>query len=310
MNDERRIYQLTATQHGVATRAQLHDIGITDGQIRSGLAKGRLERMHRGAYRVGGTRTTPQQRALGACLAVDGLVAASHRSAAGLWGIELEGADLTEISVATSRSARLAPGPSVLVHRSVDLTCDQVIRRAGVPVTDPMRTLVDLGAVVRATVVEDALDDLVGRKVVTVRGVRSRLERLAARGRSGGGVLREVLDRRTVAELTMSRSRLEALLRRLCRDAGLPDPVFQHPVRLGGRNRRIDFAFPELMIAIEVDGYESHSRYDVFEDDRVRGNDLELAGWTVLRFTWHQLTQRPDYVVAVLRAALAHAAAA
>jgi very-short-patch-repair endonuclease len=309
MHDERRIYQLTAGQHGVATRAQLHDIGVTDDQIRSRLAKGRLERMYRGVYRVGGTRTTTLQLALGACLAVDGLVAASHRTAAAIWGVELDGVDLTEISVIPTRSARLAPGPSVLVHRSVDLTFDQVTRRAGVPVTDPMRTLVDLGSVVRATVVEDALDDLVGRKVLTISGVRSRLERLAARGRSGCGVLREVLDQRTAAELTMSRTRLESLLRRVCRDAGLPDPVFQHPVRLGGRNRRIDFAFPELMIAIEVDGYESHSRYDVFEDDRVRGNELELGGWTVLRFTWHQLTKCPGYVVAVLRAALAQVAA-
>jgi len=309
MIDERRIYQLTAGQHGLATRAQLRDLGLTDDQIRSRRAKGRFEQVHRGVYRVGGTRATAQQLAIGACLAVDGLVAASHRTAAAIWGVDLEGAGLTEISVTPTRSARLSLGPSVLVHRSVDLTTDQVVRRGGVPVTDPMRTLVDLGAVMRVIEVEDALDDLVGRKVVTIGGVRARLERLAARGRSGCGVLREILDHRTDVELTMSRTRLESLLRRVCRDAGLPDPVFQHPVRLGGRNRRIDFAFPDLMIAIEVDGYESHSRYAVFEDDRVRGNELELAGWTVLRFTWHQLTQRPDYVVAVLRSALAQAAA-
>jgi very-short-patch-repair endonuclease len=154
-------------------------------------------------------------------------------------------------------------------------------------------------------VVEHALDDLVGAKLVTFRAVRSTLERLAAKGRSGCGVLREILDRRTGPELTMHRSRLEARLSELADRAGLPTAEFQFGILLGGRRRRIDFAFPMLQVAIEVDGYASHSRYATFEDDRVRGNELELAGWTVLRFTWSQVVNRPDYVVRVLRAVLA-----
>ena len=77
---------------------------------------------------------------------------------------------------------------------------------------------------------------------------------------------------------------------------------------LGGRQRRIDFAIPSVRVAIEVDGYESHTRWDVFQDDRVRGNELELAGWMVLHFTWHQLTRRPDYVIRVLTQAIRLAA--
>ena len=194
------------------------------------------------------------------------------------------------------------------IHRSLDLASSHIVRRRGVPVTTPLRLLVDLGAVVPQRAVEDALDDLVGRRIVTVAGVRRTLEQLAARGRSGCGVLREVLERRTGAELTMGRTRLEARLIDLCRQSSLEEPEFQYRVRLCGRNRRIDFALPQLRIAIEVDGYESHSRYDVFQDDRVRANELELAGWTVLRFTWHQLTERPDYVLGVLRRAIAAAA--
>ena len=105
-----------------------------------------------------------------------------------------------------------------------------------------------------------------------------------------------------------SRTRLEALLFDLAGRAGLPELVFQHPVLVGGRWRRIDFAFPALHLAIEVDGYESHARYDVFEDDRVRGNELTLAGWTVIHFTWDQLRHRPDYVLRTLCRVLAEAA--
>ena len=77
---------------------------------------------------------------------------------------------------------------------------------------------------------------------------------------------------------------------------------------MSGRRRRIDFAFPSLRIAIEVDGYQFHTQWAVFQDDRVRGNELELVGWTVLHFTWHQLTRQPDYVIEVLSRALRQAA--
>ncbi len=96
---------------------------------------------------------------------------------------------------------------------------------------------------------------------------------------------------------------------RLCRSAGLAEPVFQYEVVIDGKRRRLDFAYPGIRVAIEVDGYGSHSRYHVFEDDRARANGLELAGWVVLRFTWTQVTEQPDYVIGVLTAALAALAA-
>jgi very-short-patch-repair endonuclease len=66
----------------------------------------------------------------------------------------------------------------------------------------------------------------------------------------------------------------------------------------------LDFAFPAERIAIEVDGWAWHSDVERFRHDRRRQNVLVLAGWTVLRFTWHDLTVRPDTVTAQIRAAL------
>ena len=74
---------------------------------------------------------------------------------------------------------------------------------------------------------------------------------------------------------------------------------------LGRAVAELDFAFPELKICIEVDGYEAHSGRAAFTRDRRRQNTLELDGWLVLRFTWHQIVHEPEWVLAQVRAAIA-----
>lgn len=66
----------------------------------------------------------------------------------------------------------------------------------------------------------------------------------------------------------------------------------------------IDLAFVAHRVAIEVDGYEVHSRRPQFEHDRRKWSDLTAAGWVVLHFTWHQVTEEPDWVIATVRATL------
>ena len=58
-----------------------------------------------------------------------------------------------------------------------------------------------------------------------------------------------------------------------------------HPVVVGGRRRVIDFAWPDHGVAVEFDGFEAHSSRRVFDDDRVRQNDLVDEGWRVYRLT-------------------------
>jgi hypothetical protein len=62
-----------------------------------------------------------------------------------------------------------------------------------------------------------------------------------------------------------------------------------------------DLVFPAERLVIKVDGRPHHVTPDRFERDRYRQNRLVEAGWTVLRFTWRDLTQRPGYVIATLR---------
>jgi very-short-patch-repair endonuclease len=192
----------------------------------------------------------------------------------------------------------------VIVHRSTDLDSSGTVVKAGVPITDPARTILDLGAVVPARKVEAALECALGRRLVTVAGLRVVLEAVGRRGRRGTGVLRALLELRSDAA-GVTESVLEERMLRLLRDHSLPLPVTQHEVRAGGRLLgRVDFAYPLRRVAIEVDGYESHSSLDAFRRDRARQNELVAAGWTVLRFTWHDVVHRPEHVASVLRRVL------
>lgn len=62
----------------------------------------------------------------------------------------------------------------------------------------------------------------------------------------------------------------------------------------------LDIALPDRRIAIEIDGWAYHSDVDRFQRDRSRQNALVALGWTILRFTWADLTQRPGYVRAMV----------
>jgi len=100
------------------------------------------------------------------------------------------------------------------------------------------------------------------------------------------------------------------VLHRLLRSAGLIGWLPNYPVRLGGQSVVLDVAFPTTRLAIEVDGLVWHVDPARFQRDRTRQNELVTAGWTVLRFTWADLTERPDHVVAVVRSTLDRLSAA
>ena len=94
---------------------------------------------------------------------------------------------------------------------------------------------------------------------------------------------------------------------RLLRRAGVTGWVANFLVLTadGVAKAELDFAFPDLRICIEVDGRAAHSGGRAFDRDRRRQNDLSLDGWLVLRFTWHQIVNEPEWVIGQIRLAIA-----
>jgi very-short-patch-repair endonuclease len=82
--------------------------------------------------------------------------------------------------------------------------------------------------------------------------------------------------------------------------AGIRGWKANHPIA----GYKADFAFVGVKVAIEVDGLAFHSDPDDFNRDRKKQNAMRLAGWKVLLFTWLDLTEYPERVIAEIRQAL------
>jgi hypothetical protein len=70
---------------------------------------------------------------------------------------------------------------------------------------------------------------------------------------------------------------------------------------------RVDFAYPDLMIAIECDGKKHHFGARDWERDIERRSKLAALGWKVIHISWDMLTKRPDELLALLREMLGRA---
>lgn len=228
---------------------------------------------------------------------------ASHRTAAALWELDGSRRGAPEVSVPPDRWYRR---PGVRSHRSVDLHRVRPVRRSGIPTTPIERTLLDLCAVAPGTAIQLAIDDARRRGLTDWDRLLHCMLLHSRRGRTGVGKLRTILDGH-LAEVAATDSGFERLVYVRLVEAGLPRPVLQHEVHIGGRTHRLDLAYPEVKLGIELDG-NIHLRRDVWERDHARQNALLLAGWTILRFTWRDYTDHQSRLVREVRAALSHLA--
>jgi very-short-patch-repair endonuclease len=67
---------------------------------------------------------------------------------------------------------------------------------------------------------------------------------------------------------------------------------------------RVDCLWREAKVIVELDGRRFHGGAMARDADRRRDNRLFAGGWTVLRFTWWDIQERPDEVVGLVRRAL------
>ena len=292
------IWELVGRQHGVIARRQLLALGLAPRQIEQRIASGRLHPAWRGIYAVGRPQLDRRGRWMGAVLACGPEAVLSHSSAAALWGFGPDHDDPMEVSVPAARRGRR---PGIRVHRRAASVLGDITIWDGIPLTSPVRTLVDLATRLRPMQLERAVNeaDKLGRVQADVL-----LASLGAhRGEPGVAPLRRLLE---PSSFRLTDSALEQRMKRLARAVGLPVPETQAWVN----GFRVDFFWAELGIVLEADGLRYHRTASQQKRGLERDQAHLAAGMWPLRFSHWQISRDPAHVQKVLRSTVIRAEAA
>ncbi len=271
---------IAVRQHGLVTKAQAMKSGLTEWQIRQRISTGIWLVLRPGVYAVAGMPPTWEQAACAVVLACRDVIA-SHWTAARLLGCKVPW-DVESIEV-TGPNPRWVRLPGVIGHRSYHLFDPDRTRRLAIACTSAPRLIVDLSCRLDARSLGRICDDLQRRKLLTLGEVARCAKRLPPAPGRAPSVVHAMLARRW-AGYVPGDSDFETRVLRLIAAAGLPLPRQQHRVVLQGKRRYIDICYPEIMLAIEVQGPQHDMAWQ--EDyDAIRGNELVLLGWRVIEIT-------------------------
>lgn len=274
-------------QDGVITLAQARNAGLSQDAVERRVRSGAWRRCSRGVYFVDDRPFTDAARIRAEVWSYGRAATACGVAAAWWHGIISAAPDHVEVTVPLSKGSRSRWASSV---RRRDLASADIVLRRSLRVTAiPLTVLEAVASTHSRAIMDSALQRGVSLDQLHTAHVRNARRHGAT---LAGRFLREASDG--------ARSEAERLLIRLLRAAKISGWRANYPV--GGYV--VDVAFPEQKVAIEVDGWAFHNDRAAFQHDRTRQNRISLNGWKVLRFTWLDLTEHPQRVIAEIAAAI------
>lgn len=273
---------------GVITLMQARAAGLSQDAVDYRVRSGHWLRCARGVYFVDDRPFTESARIRVGVWSYGTAAAASGLAAAWWHGITKFTPEIVEVTV--PRASRLQFRRDTKLRRR-DLGPSDVVERRALRVTSLPLTVVEAAA--RKGGGAKLMDSALQRHVELRELWRAHLRN---KGRHGSPAARRLL----MAAADGARSEAERLLVKLLREAGISG--WKANRRVG--RYVIDVAFPGLKLAIETDGWAFHSDQEDFQHDRVKQNEIALLGWQVLRFTWLDLTEYPQRVIAEIRFAI------
>ena len=291
-----RCLGISLRQHDVFSLDQALACGATKDILYRACRAGKLTRPLARVYSIAGARPTWKHHLMSLCLWANGL--ASHRSAAALW--QLDGCEPGHLDIVTT-ARRDRPFAAARIHQVIEIPECDITQVDSIPVTSPSRTLLDLASVVDDGTLELAMEDALRRRLTSIPRLKWQLQRMGRTGRSGTARLRRVMEERGNQERS-TESALETRFARWLRSTPLPPPVRQLPVKTSQRSVRIDFAYPDERVAIEVDSYRYHSGRAQWYRDRTKARLLQSQGWTVISVAQEDLAEPAPLEEVIARA--------
>ena len=273
------IDDLARMQLSLVTREQLLDAGFSPSTVATLLRSRALRPVRPRVYATFGSIRDWHQEVMATVLLVGQGAVASHASAARLWEFVHRPEDRVDVLSRSDFGSRRRG-----VHRTTILPDEDVSVRSGIPCTSFERTLCDCTTLLSAFQLSRVLDDGLRRGDASL----ARLLRCVARLDSGPGrrlgVIKALLSQRD-ASFNPGGSASELHVLQVVREAGLPAPVQQFPVRVGDQSYVLDFAWPDRRVFAEYYGLAVHSGASAVARDSARLTALAGAGWHPLVFT-------------------------
>lgn len=288
--------ELARFRHGIVGWAEVRALGFSTRSIHARIDRGSWSRIGRALvirdlYIPGDLSTA---WALHIHAGPDSGV--SGPAAARLQGWNIVGSDHLLLSPSPVRAP---DGWDITVVRRLG---PELVRRNGLPPLAPrLDALTDTLICRSERGARELLDYALQQRWIDADDLASLIDKRSGRGRKGLSRLRLLHERAASGSRSEAEQRMGRLL---SRTSGNWVPNYAVLGEHGQVVAEIDFADPELKIAIEVDGRAFHSDRRSFERDRERQNMLVIRGWIVLRFTWERLVNDPEGVVAEIRAAI------
>ena len=273
---------------GVITLNQALDCGLSFSAVSRRVQSGHWTRFAKGVYCVNDQAFTTAALIRATVWSYGGLASASGAAAAWWHGLTADPPAVVEVTVPRNSHGRRRPRTRV---RRRDLKPTDVVEHRGLRVTSLELTTIE--AAVRRDGSPTIMDTALQRHTELPHLWRAHLSN---KGRHGAPRARMMLQ----AARDGAHSHAERVFIRLLRQHNITGWIANHP--FGGYV--LDFAFLESKLDVEIDGWAHHSDPEKFRRDRQRQNKLILMGWRVLRFTWSDLVERPDAVIAELQAAI------
>ena len=287
---------LARGHQGAATRAQLRAAGLSDAQIDYRLERGSLHPQHRGTYLVG--HDVPPEFApyVAAALALGDDAYVDHRSALVLYDVldPTPGEDIHVLVIGACRRSR----DGIRVHRTTRIGPQDIgVLDGVVPIVSPGRAILDYAADARPAELPRIVNQAHVKGLVTPDDLRAILARTP--GRRGAPLLKAVLARHEGP--IKFRSGGERIVLAILQRARLPKPE----VNAIAEGEEIDFLYREPKVAIELDGGAAHGTPAAVDRDRRKDAYMRSKGYVVLRYSWWQIEEETEAVIAEISAKLA-----
>jgi very-short-patch-repair endonuclease len=284
---DRAAAHLADAQRGIVIREQLLACGLSADTIDRRLRRGWLRSLHRGVYALGHLALPHLARETAALFACGPGALISHRTAAALWKIAPQPPDAAIDVTVIDRNCGVKHG--IRRHRATHLHPLDLTTFNNLPITAPVRTLLDIAPTLTDRDLERAFDEALVLRLITLHSARSVLTRYPHH--RGAASLRALAT--APRPTTLTRSHPEETFLALVRKSGLPQPEVN--ARLG--RYTVDFLWRSERLVVEIDGYRFHGGRGAFERDHEKDLVLRELGIDVMRFTARQVEYQKEAVL-------------